>query len=67
MIDAPPAIIVEITPSLRAQIGCAALWRQWLDVVGIGDDNKRREEIYHGYMQRCMNGERVTVYVRRPR
>ena len=63
-LDTPPAIISPIPADQRAYIGCAALWRQWLDVVGMGDDNKRREEIYQGYMQRCMNGERVMVFMR---
>ena len=64
ILDTPPAIIGEITPDQRAYIGCVALWRQWLDVVGMGDDNAKREEIYQGYMQRCMNGERVMVFMR---
>ena len=64
VLDQPPQIISEITPAIRAYIGCAALWRQWLDVVGMGDDNKRREEVYQGYMQRCLNGERVMVFMR---
>ena len=64
ILDQSPQIIGEITPALRAQIGCSALWRQWLDVVGMGDDNKRREEIYHGYMHRCLKGDRVMVFMR---
>ena len=62
MIDNPPAVLGELTPELKAEVGCAALWVEYKD--GRWGDLHKNSEVYRSYMMRCMNGERVPIHIK---
>ena len=62
--DQPPAVIRDITPELRAIIGCAGLWADYHDMFPKGGDEAKNMEVYQGYMTRCLNGEPVAMRLR---
>lgn len=64
ILDTPPAISGEITPELRAIIGCAGLWADYYDLFPRGGDEAKNMEVYRGYMTRCLNGEPVAMRLR---
>ena len=61
MIDQQPVAIGEITPAMKQEIGCAALWVNFRNGL-MSETVDKHIEYYRSYMTRCMNGEGVPIF-----
>ena len=61
--DQPPQIIREITPELRAIIGCTAMWFEYRDGYW-AENNEKNIEVYQNYLNRCLSGGPIPIHIR---